>query len=177
MVLISFIDLYKIHIFPKFHRCGSKIVPATPFWNSNFKWAWQAQFLSHIYETLEKYVFYIDLWVILVPFFEIHYGFWDKNFVHHCHIHILSHPWLMKVSDCYIAQILIILEFWIHIFWKTIQGFHYKRFKILPMSGIAFSAITICTYFPAEQCCFILSLTWFIWKGHDQVTTLGYCFM
>ena len=31
MVLISFKDLYKIHIFPKFHRCGSKIVPAMPF--------------------------------------------------------------------------------------------------------------------------------------------------
>ena len=71
MVLISFKDLYEIHIFPKFRRCGSKIVPATPFWNLNFKWAWQAQFLSHTYETLEKYVFYIDLEMILVPFFDI----------------------------------------------------------------------------------------------------------
>ena len=71
MALISFKDLNKIHIFPKFHRCGSKIVPATPFWNSNFKWAWQAQFLSHTHETLEKYVFYIDLEMILVPFFDI----------------------------------------------------------------------------------------------------------
>ena len=73
MVLISFEDLYKIHIFPKFHRCGSKIVPATPFWNSNFKWAWQAQFLSHTYETSEKHVFYIDLQMMLVPFFDIPY--------------------------------------------------------------------------------------------------------
>ena len=71
MVLISFKDLYKIHIFPKFHRCGSKIVPAIPFWNLNFKRAWQAQFLSHTYETLENYVFYIDLQMILVPFFDI----------------------------------------------------------------------------------------------------------
>ena len=31
IVLISFRDIHKIHIFPKFHRCGSKIVPATPF--------------------------------------------------------------------------------------------------------------------------------------------------
>ena len=31
MVLILFKDLYEIHILPKFHRCGSKIVPATPF--------------------------------------------------------------------------------------------------------------------------------------------------
>ena len=30
MVLISFKDLNKIDIFPKFHRCSSKIVPATP---------------------------------------------------------------------------------------------------------------------------------------------------
>ena len=30
MVLISFKDLYEIHIFPEFHRCGSKIVPAMP---------------------------------------------------------------------------------------------------------------------------------------------------
>ena len=71
MVLISFQDLYKMHIFPKFHECGSKIVPAIPFWNLNFKWAWQAQFLSHTYKTLEKYVFYIDLEMILVPFFDI----------------------------------------------------------------------------------------------------------
>ena len=95
MVLISFQDLYKIHIFPKFHECGSKIMPATPFWNLNFKWAWQAQFLSHTYETLEKYVFYIDLQMILVPFFKIHDGSWDKNLVHCCRIHILSHPWFI----------------------------------------------------------------------------------
>ena len=93
MVLISFQDLCKIDIFLKFHRCGSKIEPATPFWNLNFKWAWQAQFLSHTYETLEKYLFYIDLSMILVPFFEIHDRVWDKNFVHRCHIHILSHLW------------------------------------------------------------------------------------
>ena len=94
MVLISFQDLYKIHIFPKFHGCGSKIVPATPFWNLNFKWAWQAQFLSHTYETLEKYVFYINLEMILVPFFKTNDRIWDKNFGNSCHIHILSHPWL-----------------------------------------------------------------------------------
>ena len=29
------------------------------------------QFLSHTHETLEKYVFYIDLEMILVPFFDI----------------------------------------------------------------------------------------------------------
>ena len=68
-------------------------MPATPIWSLNFKRAWQAQSLSHTSETLEKYVSYIDL-LILVPFFEIHDGVWDKNFVHRCHIHILSHPWV-----------------------------------------------------------------------------------
>ena len=61
MALISFEYLYKIHIFPKFHRCCSKIVPATPIWSLNFKRAWQAQFLSHTYEILEKCLFLIDL--------------------------------------------------------------------------------------------------------------------
>ena len=71
MVLISFQDLYKIHISPKFHRCGSKIEPATPIWSLKFKRAWQAWFLSNTDETLEKYAFYIDLEMILVPFFDI----------------------------------------------------------------------------------------------------------
>ena len=71
MALISFKDLQKIDIFPKFHRCGSKIVPATPIWSLNFKRVWQAQFLSHTYEILEKCLFYIDLEMILVPLFDI----------------------------------------------------------------------------------------------------------
>ena len=32
--------------------------------------------------------------MMLVLFFENHDGGWDKNFVHSCHIHILSHPCL-----------------------------------------------------------------------------------
>ena len=58
---MSFKDLCKIHIFVKFHRCGSNIVPATPILSLNFKRAWQAQFLSHTYETLQKYEYWIDL--------------------------------------------------------------------------------------------------------------------
>ena len=71
MPLISFEYLQKISNFAKFHGCDSKIEPATPTSILNFKWAWQAQFLSHTHETLEKYVFYIDLEMILVPFFDI----------------------------------------------------------------------------------------------------------
>ena len=55
-------------------RSGLKIGPTMPiskFQNQKFKWAWQAQFLSNTYEILEKYVFYIDLEMILVPFFDI----------------------------------------------------------------------------------------------------------
>ena len=37
----------------------------------NFKWAWQAQFLSHTLVTLKKYVFLIDVQMLLVSFFEI----------------------------------------------------------------------------------------------------------
>ena len=92
MILISFKDLYEIHIFPKFHRCGSKIVPATPFWNLNFKWAWQAQFLSHNLLSLQNCLFFTNKEMMLMSFFEINDGIWDKNFACHCHIHFLSHP-------------------------------------------------------------------------------------
>ena len=37
----------------------------------NFKWAWQAQFLSHTPVTLKFTVFFIDVQMILVSFFEI----------------------------------------------------------------------------------------------------------
>ena len=96
MVLISFKDLYEIHIFPKFHRCGSKIVPATPFWNLKFKWAWQAHFLSHNLLSLQNCLFFTNKEMMLMSFFEINDGIWDKNFVHRCHIHILIHPCLIS---------------------------------------------------------------------------------
>ena len=96
MVLISFKDLYEIHIFPEFHRCGSKIVPATPFWNLNFKWAWQAEFLSHNLLSLQNCLFFTNKEMMLMSFFEINDGIWDKNFACHCHIHFLSHPCLSQ---------------------------------------------------------------------------------
>ena len=70
MILISFVCLQKICNFAKLRGCGSKIEPATPTWSSKFKRAWQAYFLSHILLTLEKYVFFIDLQMMLVPFFD-----------------------------------------------------------------------------------------------------------
>ena len=89
----AFLQLIKKWILSKFGGFISKIEPAMPIWSLNFKRAWQAQFLSHTHETLEKYVFYIDLEMILVPFFKINNRIWDKNFANSCHIHILSHPW------------------------------------------------------------------------------------
>ena len=79
MVVISFVCLQKMNNFPKFGRCGSNIEPATPIWNSKLNWAWQAQFLSHIHEFLQNYLFFKDLQMILVSFFEIFDGFWSTK--------------------------------------------------------------------------------------------------
>ena len=79
MVVTSFVHLQKINNFPKFGRCGSKIGHATPIWNSKLNWVWQAQFLSHIHEFLQNYLFFKDLQMILVSFFEIFDGFWSTK--------------------------------------------------------------------------------------------------
>ena len=94
MVIISFFHLYKIHIFPKLGGCGSKNELATPFWILNFKWAWQAQFLSHNLLILQNCIFFVGKQMILVSFAKIHKGIKVTNFGHSCHIHILSNPWL-----------------------------------------------------------------------------------
>ena len=95
MVIISFFHLYKIRIFPKLGGCGSKNKLATPFWILNFKWAWQAQFLSHNLLILQNCIFFVGKQMILVSFTKIHKGIKVTNFGHSCHIHILSHPWLI----------------------------------------------------------------------------------
>ena len=45
-------------------------MPATTFSIFNFKWVWQTQFLSHTSQILKNYVFFIDVQMILVPFFD-----------------------------------------------------------------------------------------------------------
>ena len=92
MVIISFFHLYKIRIFPKLGGCGSKNELATPFWILNFKWAWQAQFLSHNLLILQNCIFFVGKQMILVSFAKIHKGIKVTNFGHSCHIHVLSHP-------------------------------------------------------------------------------------
>ena len=100
MVIISFFNLYKIHIFPKFGGCGSKIEPSTLLWILNFKWAWQAQFLSHNLLILQNCIFFEDKQMILLPFAKILKGIKVTNFGHSCHIHSLSHPWLASCYNC-----------------------------------------------------------------------------
>ena len=71
MILISFVCLERIRNFSKLGGCGSKIDPATPFWILNFKWAWQAQFLSHTLQILGKVIFLEDLHMMLLSSLEI----------------------------------------------------------------------------------------------------------
>ena len=42
--------------------------------SSNWKWAWQAQFLSYWPITLENWISFRDVQMVLVSFFEIPYG-------------------------------------------------------------------------------------------------------
>ena len=92
MILISFEDLQKIHNFSKLQGCGSKIGSATPIWISKFKRAWQAQFLSYNLETLEKWVFFEDVQMILVSFFHIPAGFQLRKNLFESAIQVLSNP-------------------------------------------------------------------------------------
>ena len=41
-----------------------------PFSILSLKWAWRAQFLSHTPATLKSYVFFIDVQMILLSFFD-----------------------------------------------------------------------------------------------------------
>ena len=81
IILITFIHLQKLYRFWKLWGCGSKDMPATPFSILNFKWVWQTQFLSHTSQILKNYVFFIDVQMILVSFFDIPYqksAIWKK---------------------------------------------------------------------------------------------------
>ena len=51
-MVISFVDLQKISLFPKFGGCGTKIRPATPVSISNFSRAWQSYLVSYAFPIL-----------------------------------------------------------------------------------------------------------------------------
>ena len=80
-------------IFPKLQGCGSKIEPAMPLWISEFKRAWQAQFLSYNLETLEKWIFLKGVQIILLPFFHIPAGFKFRKNALKSDVHSLRRPW------------------------------------------------------------------------------------
>ena len=65
--------LQKIRNFAKLGEFGSKIEPAMTISILNFNWTWQAKFLTHTNEILEKCVFFIDIQMILLAFFDISY--------------------------------------------------------------------------------------------------------
>ena len=71
VVLLSFEDLQKIRIFPKFRRRSSKIVPAMPISILNLSRAWQPQFLCHTLEILVSVGSFIDKQMMFYKFFCI----------------------------------------------------------------------------------------------------------
>ena len=73
MTLILFVCLQKICNLAKLGGRRPKIEPATPISILNFKWTWQAQFFTHTHEILEKCVFFRDLQIILLAFFDTSY--------------------------------------------------------------------------------------------------------
>ena len=71
MIVISFVDLQKISLFPKFGGCGSKIEPATPISISNFSRAWQSFKVSYALQILVNDRFFIGHQMIFSSIFCI----------------------------------------------------------------------------------------------------------
>ena len=69
MIVISFVDLQKISLFPKFGGCGSKIEPATPISILNFSRAWQSFKVSYALQILVNDRFFIGHQMIFSSFF------------------------------------------------------------------------------------------------------------
>ena len=92
MVLISFVCHQKVCNFAKLRGCGLKIEPATPIPSLKLKWMWQAQFLSYTLVTLQNYVFFKDVEIMLVPFFGFSTGFRLRKNSLQSAVHIFSSP-------------------------------------------------------------------------------------
>ena len=71
MVVISFVDLQKISLFPKFGGHSSLNKTNMLLRSLKLKWAWWAQFLSYALQILGKVMFFEDLQMILLSFLEI----------------------------------------------------------------------------------------------------------
>ena len=70
MVLISFEQLQKIHIFWKFGGCSSKTKPATPISILCYQRAWQTFSMSYTLQIFKNDSFFIDEQMILLSFFD-----------------------------------------------------------------------------------------------------------
>ena len=63
------------------------------YYISKLKWAWQAQFLSHILVSLKNDVFFEDEQMILLSLFDISAGFRFTKNLKELGVHFLSCPW------------------------------------------------------------------------------------
>ena len=97
----------KYIIFQSYKVYGSKIGSATPIWISKFKRAWQTQFLSYNLETLEKWVFFKDVQMILVSFFHISTSFQLRKNAFKSSVHILRRPWVTTTTNALPDKILL----------------------------------------------------------------------
>ena len=69
---------------------------------SKLKWAWQAQFLSHILVSLKNNVFFEDKQMILLSLFDISTGFRFPKNLKSLPIQFWIHPCLVSTAtvDC-----------------------------------------------------------------------------
>ena len=74
-VKTTFFTLYLSNLNPEGEVSSFKINRFMVHYISKLKWAWQAQFLSHILITLKNNVFFVDKQIILLPLFDIYTGF------------------------------------------------------------------------------------------------------
>ena len=69
MVLISFVNLQKIHIFWKFDGCSSKIEPAMPISILRYQRAWHTFKICHTLQIFKNDAFFKDEQMLLLSFF------------------------------------------------------------------------------------------------------------
>ena len=80
------------------------------YYISKLKWAWQAQFLSHILVRLKNSVFFEDKQMILVSFFDIFAGFRFQKNLKSLPIQFLRYPWSSQsnLSSLFLTKSLVL---------------------------------------------------------------------
>ena len=92
-VKTTYFTLYLSNLNPEGEVSNPKIDRLMTNYTSKLKWAWQAQFLSHILIILKNNVFFEDKQMILLPLFDIYTGFRFTKNLNSCSIQFWSHPW------------------------------------------------------------------------------------